>query len=141
MADFDRIIVSVPANATAARVTARGEHWEPAVKSNHTHSEMPLRVAEPQGDMAKAMARQMIGRRSGRLIVIGLAAEQGSPNKKARWVVRCDCGAYEYRKARAINNPRNDDCCTHCEALRIIKRRYQKNGSRPVDEFKTVTGG
>ena len=32
MTDFDRIIGSGPAHATAAKVTGRGEHWEPAVR-------------------------------------------------------------------------------------------------------------
>lgn len=58
----------------------------------------------------------LTGREFGRMRVVGRI--------KGKWVCRCSCGLYEARKAKSINNPRNqNDACHHCRALLHLKRR------------------
>lgn len=132
---FDRIAASSPQNATAARVTSRGEIYDPVVQySNHWHSDAPPKM-RPIPDRSFATCSDMLGRRQGRLTVIGLAAEY-NPSKPARWVVRCDCGDYETRNARAIRNELNsEDRCQKCHHLRKVKWRYETLGPRSIDEI------
>lgn len=47
------------------------------------------------------------------MVVVGLAKDIA-----ARWIVRCDCGDYEPRTAKAIKNPANGaDCCVKCRQV------------------------
>lgn len=67
----------------------------------------------------------LMRKRVGKFTVIGLSA-----NVAARWIVKCDCGMYALRRARAIINPENTlDRCQKCEHLRNTDRR---------DHFKDV---
>lgn len=131
---FERIITSVPQNATAARVMGRGTHYEPVVEmSSHEHWDLPPPM--------KAFSSDLVGRKFGRLTVLGLSVDQ-NPKKNARWVVRCVCGHYEIRKAKAIRNPANtDDCCQNCAHLRKVKSRYARLGSKSVEEFSAQKEG
>lgn len=62
----------------------------------------------------------LTGRRVGRLTVVG-----PSSKRPARWVVRCDCGVFSIRKARAIRNPENtSDCCGTCGYLAALRRNH-----------------
>ncbi len=136
---IEQVIASVPQSATAARVVSRGEHYEPAINyGDHRHSDTPIatfalnEITNPQH---LARARQIIGVKFGRFTVIGYAREQ-NPNKNARWVVRCSCGNYEIRKAKAIRNRTNsEDRCQDCRHLAYIQRTYEQLGSRAVSEF------
>jgi hypothetical protein len=56
---------------------------------------------------------QLIGKRFGRMTIIGHVA--GSGESSSRWLARCDCGNEEVRKARAAINKLNDiDACVEC---------------------------
>jgi hypothetical protein len=66
------------------------------------------------------------GKKFGRFVVIGM-----HKHKLGRWVVKCSCGKYELRTARAINNPINSkDKCVFCRKLDVSKRchEYRING-------------
>ena len=139
--NLDAIITSAPLNGTAARVLSqRGEHYYIELKpSPHKHWDIPpamLSVAEmtrlnPQHG---AMARATIGRRFGRLTVVGYPEEQ-NPKKKARWVVRCTCGSYEIRKMPSIKRGAAEAMCMKCEKVEYFKDRYRRLGSKGIDEF------
>lgn len=133
--DFDAIAASSPLNVTAGAVVSSGTHYEPQIELGcHLHSDMPIPTrAAPPGSFVHS--RDLTGDKFGRFTVIGLAAEY-NPKKNAPWVVRCACGAYETRKARAITNPLNTgDCCRACQHLELIKRRYKRDGSAPLETF------
>lgn len=95
-----------PIDGTAARVVSqKGETWEPTLKlpPGYYRSETPpkLRSLETKGGL------DLRGQRFGKLVVIGLSDEvpSGQSRKKyALWAVRCDCGFYEHRSARALRN-------------------------------------
>ena len=58
----------------------------------------------------------VVGKRRGRMVVFGYAAVQPErKNKKAAWVVRCDCGNFEHRSSilRWLGTDA-PDMCTEC---------------------------
>lgn len=117
-----------PVDKLAARVVyARGIHWFPDAKSiTQRHSkEFPLAMRPP----LNRIQRELIGKRCGRLKVIGVAAHQ-NPKKNALYVCQCDCGAYEHRRSAAINNPNNYDACTACRLIAQRRRHliYEQSG-------------
>lgn len=141
---MDAVFASVPQDATAARVTSKGEHFEPTVEyAGHEHHDVPPQIisickALPS---AKPIIAELTGKRFGRLTVIGLAkvqAQSGTMKRKqhARWAVRCACGDYEFRTAKAIRNPTNtDDMCRKCRQVEVNKKRYDRDGGRGWEEF------
>lgn len=107
---MDRIFSSSPMNKTAALVTGKGEHYvsKKKIVTSHHANPIPTRKA-PQVDLT--------GLRVGRLTVKGL-----SRDTPKRWVVRCDCGMFSLRTARAIRNPNNGtDCCEECRQFLFLK--------------------
>lgn len=104
----------VPVNKTAALVTGRGVHYTPKKKIQTADQITPIPTRPVRHGV------DLSGTRQGRLTVIGLAHRV-----KGRWVVRCDCGVYTLRTAKAISNPANNqDRCEHCRHLAQVKRSY-----------------
>lgn len=103
-----------PINALAARVTRPGTHFKP----HHKPSEYDVRdVRPPIRPWAETTGSDLTGAKFGRFTVVGYSAE-----KSGRWVVRCQCGNYEFRRAKAITNANNDrDMCLDCRATHFIK--------------------
>ena len=119
MTDPDRIVSSVPANATAARVVGRGVHWSPGksvVGAHEAWQDMPLPMLSPPRD-----APALVGLRVGRLTVLGYG---GAGSDGARWVVRCACGTYGHRRAKSLRAPGAAEraMCPQCDYLEEIKR-------------------
>ena len=110
-----------PVNKMASIVTSKGYKYKPrkiiAPTLVHTDVPPPMTGKGPQ---------HLVGVRFGYFEVIGLYAK-----KKGRWVVRCDCGKYETRTAKAIKNPKNSgDRCHMCRHLEKLKRldEYRRKG-------------
>ena len=144
MTDFDRLIGSGPANATAARVTARGESWEPAtpLPSGMMHWKAPPPMKRFVANPAAAENVDLTGKKFGRFVVVGFLADDGGKNRGGRWVCRCVCGDYEARSTKAIRllETRPDEGtsgfqCWFCTQWMVIQQRYKKHGSRPVSHF------
>lgn len=114
----ERLLTSpLPVDRVAARVVKKAKPeslWAPAVNyhQQHVHSKNVL-PTKPLPFNAPADILRVVGQRRGRMKVIGYAANQGSQNKSARWVVRCDCGNYEQRTGilRWLSKPEGDQCC------------------------------
>lgn len=86
-------------------------------------SELPIQTKElPTG------ADDYAGHTWGRLTVIGYHSAKGKGKFKVhKWVVRCTCGRYSVRTHRAIKEKKNtDECCGHCEYLKIVNKRYNR---------------
>lgn len=108
--DYDRFAALAPVDKGAAQtLRMRGETYEPPVANDHSRwlAPPPLKPTPPN-------AEDLTGIRYGRLLVMGLHAELKDPG---RWVVRCDCGAYEARRARTLRSgERTGTMCSHCDA-------------------------
>lgn len=110
-----------PVDRVAARVTSRSERQIINKVIQTADSETPLQIRR-----ANRENRDLIGHRQGRLVVIGL-----SRHVPKRWVVRCDCGIYTLRTAKAMRNPCNtDDRCERCRLLSYLRKHdaYRRLG-------------
>lgn len=117
MKPFDGTIPD-PLDKQAAMMFAKGEKHRVGLSNNRFHSDAPPRVQPWLNANRRNPADDLTGRTVGRLTVIGYAAEHSG-----KWVVRCVCGLYELRSAKAVKNPANDrDACADCRTLDQAKR-------------------
>ena len=110
----------IPIDRVAARViraAKAADLWapQPKQKANFAESSEVLRTAPlPHG--ARNELFTLAGKRRGRMVIVGYAAEQGT-GVSAKWVVRCDCGRYEHRTRifRWLGTDATDLCrlCLH----------------------------
>jgi len=124
---FDVCHAVFPVNRVAVWVSLRGENFVPnkVVLTNDSWTPIPTRKAK-KVELNTDGFVDLTGRRFGRFTVIGIAKDI-----KARWVVRCSCGIYSTRSAKAIKNKNNDiDSCEHCRHLAFLKREeaYRRTG-------------
>lgn len=127
----DKIYASAPIDKKAAVVTGKGIDYIPDIKI--FDSELPLPVCR---NIPKWIVN-LTGKKFGKLTVIGLAVIEEKKLNGSKWVVRCVCGRYSMRKARAINNENNKlDCCKECEKLMSLKRSeyYRKYGKNDKEK-------
>ncbi len=134
--DFDTIAPLMPFDKTASQVSARGVsfEWQPEPHVTHRGDPIPYR-APTADDLAKPEYRNLTGAKIGRLTVLGVSAEPQSSNGQ-RWVVRCVCGSYELRRAKAIkkaldggwtgDDPPMCDCCMYTQKLRAGRFNAKK---------------
>lgn len=117
----------LPIDRVAARVTrkAKAENlWRPLPK-NMPHIPAPgsvLRTA-PLPTGAPKELESLIGRRRGRMVILGYAAVQGASGQGAKWVARCDCGNYEHR-TRILRwlGTEAEDFCNECRNRKFLLR-------------------
>ena len=113
-----------PINRQAANLFKGGHQRNPsAYKGAHW-------VVCPKIDQRRRAKDNLAGLKFGRFIVIGL-----SSSHKSRWVVKCACGDYEVRKAKAVKNASNGkDMCAHCSKLIQARRHeeFQRMGYNPA---------
>jgi len=110
--NFERLSTAVGVNKEASLVTSKGESYIPDKNILVVESKnwIPTRCVSVGEDLS--------GITFGRMKVIGLARDI-----KKRWVVRCSCGMYTIRTAKAIKNPANSkDRCEECRHLAYLKR-------------------
>jgi hypothetical protein len=112
---WDAILASAPLNATAGKVTGKGEALKPATAFHETVWDAPppmVRIG-PAHFNNRSFA-DLTGLRVGRLLVIGVAAEGN------RWVCRCACGSYVGRRAGPLKTGKTTMCdaCNYTEKLR-----------------------
>ena len=75
----------------------------------------------------------------GRLSVLGLLDRSDGPKSdRGSWVVRCDCGRFECRKAKAIRTKFNPhEACDRCQYVQFLRRRtvFDKTGRWPAEHL------
>lgn len=131
---FDKLLTSRPVDGAAARVIGGGVHYEPQKEIVQRHWTAPPNLAPITPLMREnPQFEDLAGRKVGRFTVIGYLGKL-SKSKAALWLVRCACGDYESRNAKAIRNPENrGDRCDKCRHLSHLKRRetYLHNPTAP----------
>jgi len=88
-----------------------------------THWEVcpPIHTQRMVREIHRSSGEDLTGRRCGRMVVAGFSSEI-----PARWIMRCDCGDYEPRTAKAIKNPNNvEEGCAKCRQLAQSKRNHE----------------
>lgn len=116
--DWSAVVASAPINRSAARDMAYSyapDTGDPAPHLARVTRQVPSH--DPN-------FRDYTGFRKGRLICVGYAGT-GS-DQKARWVVRCQCGRYEYRKTKAFRPDCPNDRCQNCENLKRREARARR---------------
>jgi hypothetical protein len=110
-----------PVNRQAQAVTLPDAETPIKVFNNQRHWEsQPVLQSIPRGMHAHD---NLTGKTFGRFRVIGY---YGAGTTGGLWVVRCACGHFETRLAKAIRNPKNnEDCCERCKKLIWLKRADQ----------------
>lgn len=108
-----------PVDRIAARVVGAGVSFEFKISDGAINSFLPLPTRAPrQAETGQSCFVDLTGTKLGRLTVIGISAEVA-----ARWVVRCTCGTYGLRTARAIKAAAPDACCHQCHVFAVAKRK------------------
>jgi hypothetical protein len=108
----------VPVNKLAAMVISRGERHEMEYADRNTYENPPILLPSPSPEGVP----NLIGYRNGRIEVIGYAGRRGkrpSGGSRTLWLVRCDCGRYEFRRNRSIKKAkrhRDINQCNYCDA-------------------------
>jgi hypothetical protein len=131
MTDFDRIFASAPLNKTAGAVTSKGQGYVSEFKPTRQFWEaQPLiHPTPPIGDSPV----DLTGVEFGRLQVIGILKAEEFSGGHAKWVVRCRCGIYEARRAKAIRAASPDAMCQFCGWNKHL--RWLGSQQRSVEDF------
>lgn len=115
-------LTHVPLNGTAARVTSKGFQYKPAKKINAAHWREP----PPTKKWPDLIENDLTGMKSGRFTVVGYLRDIPK-----RWLVRCVCGAFESRTAKAVRNPKNEEdrcqICRYTEHLQFLSSHAGRN--------------
>lgn len=121
---LNRVVASAPIDKTARLVTQPGTHYEPQTLQrlngrNHWSDAPPPSV--PLSDAPNS--ENLLGVCFGRFVVVGYLGRGECRDSPAKWLVRCACGRWEARRARAIRNPENiKDACVVCRDLEYRKK-------------------
>lgn len=113
--DWDALAASAPINADAARAVVYGYGTEEPTLLEHAKQQLPV----------NANFVNLIGLKKGWLQVIAYAGSNRNIGS-ARWIVRCICGRYEFRRTRALRPDVTNDRCADCSRLRSIQEGWKK---------------
>ncbi len=123
-----------PIDSVAGASMNKGAHFEPSqkFKINTLHWENK----PPKQNNNTAIQKDLRGIKFGLLTVIEYYCK-GKKNTGGRWLVKCVCGHYEVRTAKAIKNPNNNgDRCCNCRWLHKKRRtQYYKTTGDELDDF------
>ncbi len=131
MTDWDRLSTSAPIDRLAATVTSgSSETYEPkglfpADQVGHIHDKVPPPYQAAPGKCS--WTENLIGQSFGRLRVLGKFTGRIGKNGRARWVVRCTCGAYEVKRAKTLKSGAST-MCEACHRLEALKSGAYQRG-------------
>lgn len=124
---WDKIAVSKPVDRQTALSNAGGlgHQWSLKQGQRRRWDNKPAAVRDTLSGI------DLRGYKFGRLTVVGLLdrtgagfAAAGKNKKPAKWLVKCVCGRFEHRTAKAIRNPENHfDRCDHCRQTAYVRRQ------------------
>jgi|GEM_PF-3236491 len=110
-------------NKNTAMAMSGGTNYEPNMKDSNTalFKIKPIVPEMPKDDSLKKKAKEVLGKRRSRLVVIAWFGS--SPKLGAKWLCRCDCGYYVIRHSSFLKKLDKFDACIECRFL-IQKRRH-----------------
>jgi hypothetical protein len=115
----------VPVDATAARVMQKGEHFHGRTKSTICTE----RLEAPSAYLPLPLSSEDLrGKRIGNLLVLGFLGRNSG--KRSVWQVRCVCGYYIRRTARALRDKSESELiCNDCAYREKLRNglRYDKD--------------
>lgn len=125
---------SGPIDRVAARVIRPGIHYEKQLPDGCKH----WREVQPTIPFVvqrhNPQSRDLTGERFGLFTVVGYLGRVGplqGGRRTAMWLVRCACGDYESRSAKAIKNTANaEDRCIVCRSV-----EFHRSGSSDPREW------
>lgn len=126
-----------PCDAKAGRDIGRGGiHYHPPIEIFDTGFEGKPPTQNPPQDLLHLLDASV-----GRLRILGVLPKKHAPDGKFLWVVRCTCGAYEYRSTAAITKAsKYNTCCRSCLHLGIIKGEHnQFRNQFPIDYLQAMS--
>ena len=106
----------VPVDKKTSRIND-GDKFESNKKIQTADQKTPFPVYDSKLD----------GMRFGNFTVQGYYGKPNPKKKKGLYSVRCDCGIYSLRAAKAIKNPNNnEDCCERCREVKYFRRQQRR---------------
>ncbi|MDP2128160.1 MAG: hypothetical protein Q8K97_12370 [Pseudohongiella sp.] len=136
---FERLVCHPnPVTRQAARIGFfKGEHFDVEFTAERPKRRLTLEFP-PRRPPTPESARDYSGRKMGRLTAMFWFC-RSKCGESSVWVVRCDCGRYEFRKklARWLNRGQQNAMCEVCEReLEIINK--DKGRSRATSGERTL---
>lgn len=136
---------SGPVNKVAARVMRPGIHYEKDLGDFDKHWQNPPPHYRFIPQAGNPQSIDLTGRKFGLFTVVGwLGTKNGPstgrrkgpdkpPKRQGAWLVRCTCGDYEQRTARAIRNPANTgDRCRICRDVQFKRDKTPEAIQRDI---------
>lgn len=136
--NFDALAAAAPLDRQASTIRdGSGDLWEAKISETTKRwiAPPPLKPLASLSPPGRAFAREMVGQRFGRMVVLGVL-DDGGERKQASWVCRCDCGYYETKKAKSLRSPQESKCsaCIGLEQLQTLDRARSTTETRKRDE-------
>ena len=141
--DWQKLAVSEPNDALAAKVAnAKGANYNPNIQYNKPHfaNQPPLLPENALTAINQQFYKQLVGKTVGRFTVIGYAKDdQLLSEDNQRWVVKCTCSHYEYRRTAELiliepDHNNLDYMCQNCRHWEETKASYNEKPERHIDE-------
>ncbi len=122
---WERLAASTPNDRTAATVTSESRDTPEERGYTRPHWKAPPAMMAPTKPMLlDPTFRDLTGTAPGRFVVLGILVVPRGHRGPQQWVLRCACGDYETRRAKAILHPEGrPDRCEDCERLEALRRR------------------
>ena len=136
MSNFEKLLTSSPIDSSAASVISSGYKYKPAKKVLTSDSDLPIKFRQPiRQETQNPGFHDLSGFKFGLFTVLGVhdRGHEKAPKTGTNWVVRCICGRFSLRKAKAIKNTNNNtDCCEICRHNSFLRNRslYKNGGSK-----------
>ena len=113
-----------PINGNAARVVlSKGVHFTPKKEFKNIFKEaLYFRVSDHTalGDEGK-LYKEMVGRKHGRITVLGKALNSKKNCNGSLWVCKCACGNFLLLRSKRIKKGKSQDRCNECLYIQELR--------------------
>lgn len=113
-----------PINGNAARVVlSKGVHFTPKKEFRNIFKEaLYFRVSDHTalGDEGK-LYKEMVGRKNGRITVLGKALNSKKNCNGSLWVCKCACGNFLLLRSKRIKKGEMQDRCNECLYIQELR--------------------
>ena len=117
--NWDAVAAAAPLNAQASIIRdGSGDLWEAKTPQHYQRWAAP---PAPEAVFPFSNGIDLTGYPMGRMRVVRY---HGAGKEGGRWLVRCPCGYYELRRAKAIKaNLDPDHACFECARIVVLRKR------------------